>query len=206
MTKLLKHGITSSTPQNLMLGAGTIYKNLQYKTESKTWDGVILGATSGGNKFTITPTINDIEMDGAFVKVKGLRVKQGEEATMEVNAAETSPGIFKMALIGEDIKSSDADYVEGFDAIRTKSAIADEDYIDNIAFVGFRSDNKPVIIIMDNALCTSGLDAQGASGENTVYTLTFECHADISAGGDGEKNLDTLPVRVYYPSTSVAAG
>lgn len=200
MTKLLKHGITSKTPQNLMLGAGTIYKNLQYKTESKAWDGIILGATSGGNKFTITPTINDIEMDGAFVKVKGLRVKQGEEASMEINAAETTPGIFKMALIGEDIDG--ADVVEGFKGVRTKSAIADEDYIDNIAFVGFRSDNQPVIIIMDNALCTSGLDGQGSNGENTVYTLTFECHADIADGSDGEKNLDTLPVRVYYPETA----
>lgn len=200
MTKLLKHGITSKTPQNLMLGAGTIYKNLQYKTETKAWDGIILGATSGGNKFTITPTINDIEMDGAFVKVKGLRVKQGEEASMEINAAETTPGIFKMALIGEDIDG--ADVVEGFKGVRTKSAIADEDYIDNIAFVGFRSDNQPVIIIMDNALCTSGLDGQGSNGENTVYTLTFECHADIADGSDGEKNLDTLPVRVYYPETA----
>lgn len=200
MTKLLKHGITSKTPQNLMLGAGTIYKNLQYKTDSKAWDGIILGATSGGNKFTITPTINDIEMDGAFVKVKGLRVKQGEEASMEINAAETTPGIFKMALIGEDIDGADA--VEGFEGVRTKSAIEDTDYIDNIAFVGFRSDNQPVIIIMDNALCTSGLDAQGSNGENTVYTLTFECHADIADGSDGEKNLDTLPVRVYYPEVA----
>lgn len=206
MTKLLKHGISSATPENLMLGAGTIYKDLKYDSDKSAWDGTILGATSGGNKFTITPTINNIEMDGAFVKVKGLTVKQGEEATMEINAAETTPGIFKMALIGTDIKSGDEDYVEGFDGIRTKGTIEDEDYLPNIAFVGFRSDDTPIIIIMDNALCTSGIEAEGANGENTVYTLTFECHADISDSGDGEKNLDTLPVRVYYPTVTQAAG
>ena len=48
-------------PKNIMLGAGTLYKNFEYSTESSKWTGTILGATSGGTKLAITPEITDIE-------------------------------------------------------------------------------------------------------------------------------------------------
>ena len=43
-----KHGISATTPQNILLGAGTYHKNLAYSTNA--WAGDILGATSGGGK------------------------------------------------------------------------------------------------------------------------------------------------------------
>ena len=48
MAVMGKHTVTSTTPENILLGAGTIHKNLKWETNK--WTGEIIGATSGGNK------------------------------------------------------------------------------------------------------------------------------------------------------------
>ena len=83
-----KHGITSTTPENILLGAGTYHRNLKF--EGGKWTGDILGATNGGGKIAITGEFVDIEVDGALVKVKGMAVKQGGTVTVEANFAELS--------------------------------------------------------------------------------------------------------------------
>ena len=42
---LKKHGITSETIKNMILGAGVIYKNLKYEKPSNGWTGTPLGST-----------------------------------------------------------------------------------------------------------------------------------------------------------------
>lgn len=189
---LKKSGITDSTPKNFLLGAGTVYKNLHYDKTEKTWKGEILGATSGGNKLTIQSEIINIEVDGASVKVKGLTQKQGESGSIEVNLVEITPDALKMAIIGKEEISD----VDGYSLLVTKPLIEDEDYADNIAFVGFKSDNSPIIVIMENALCTSGLETDTKNKENAVIKAVFECYADF------EGAHDTLPIKIYYPETA----
>lgn len=188
---LKKSGITDSTPKNFLLGAGTVYKNLLYDTTEKAWKGEIIGATSGGNKLTIKSEIINIDVDGASVKVKGLTQKQGEEGSIEVNLVEVTPGALKMAIIGKEEETD----IEGYGLIVTKPLIEEADYADNIAFVGFKSDNSPIIVIMENALCTSGLETDTKNKENAVIKSVFECYADF----DGAH--DTLPIKIYYPKT-----
>ena len=62
---LKKSGITERTPKSLLLGAGTIYKNLKWDTSKSIWQGEIFGATSGGNTFKLTPEIVKVDIDGA---------------------------------------------------------------------------------------------------------------------------------------------
>lgn len=50
---LKKHGITSETIKNMILGAGVIYKNLKYEKPSNGWTGTPLGATSGDRKSVV---------------------------------------------------------------------------------------------------------------------------------------------------------
>lgn len=192
---LKKSGITEKTPKSLMLGAGTIYKNLAWDTTQKAWNGTVFGATSGGNKFTLTPKIITIDVDGATVETKGLTQKQGETAQLDINLVEISPESLKLAMIGEEVASE----AVGFTKLATKSVIEDEDYIDNIAFVGFRADDTPIIIIMENALCTSGLELSGANKEATVIPVTFKPYAD----NEGDI-FDRLPVYIYYPTDKEA--
>ena len=83
---LAKHGITTNTPSELMFSAATIYKDLEFKTND--WTGTVLGATSGGSKWSLVEEFMDAEVDGAKVKVKGLKVKVGETGIVEVNMTE----------------------------------------------------------------------------------------------------------------------
>ena len=85
--------------------------------------------------------------------------------------------------------------LNGIGFTKIKDAIEEGDYWENIAFVGETLDNKNIIVILPNALCTSGLSIEGKSGEESVGKFTFECH------GDANNSLTTLPYKIYYPTT-----
>ena len=189
-----KTGVTTGTPKNILFGAGTIHKNLKFDTSSKTWnfEESVFGATSGGSKLTIIPEFIDVEADGAMVAVKGLKIKTGETAQMELNLLELTSEIIKRAVVGKDGVSTD----ENYDLIESKANIEEGDYLENIAFVGKKLDGKHIIVILDNALCTSGFESEGKNKEAGVGKYTFVCHADL------ESDLDTLPYHIYYPKTA----
>ena len=192
MAKEGKTGASASTPQNILFGAGTIHKNLTYTGSAWNFDESIMGATSGGSKLSIIPEVTKIEVDGALVAAKGLTVKTGETATMEINFIELNTDLIKAATIGVDGTSEDATY----DLIESKASIAEGDYFDNIAFVGKTLDGKNIIAILENALCTSGFEQEGKNKEGAIGKYTFECHADL------DTDLDKLPWKIYYPKVS----
>jgi len=193
MAKTGKTGVSAKTPENILFGAGTIHKNLKYATGTWNFDASIIGATSGGSKLTITPEVTTVELDGALVKAKGLDVKTGETATMEINFAELNKDILKVATMGKAGTSADTNY----DVIESKESIESGDYFDNIAFVGKTLDGKNVIAILDNALCTSGMELEGKNKEAGVIALTFESYAELTS------DLDKLPWHIYYPVAAV---
>ena len=191
MSKEGRTGVTENTPKNILFGAGTIHKGLKYST---TWnfEETLVGATSGGSKLSIIPEVTKVEVDGALVAVKGLSVKTGETATMEINFIELTKDIIKAATFGKDGTSEDATY----DLIEGKAQIVEGDYFENIAFVGQTLDGRKVIAILDNALCTSGFEQEGKNKEGTIGKYTFECHANL------DSDLDTLPWHIYYPKAT----
>lgn len=188
--ELKSSGITEKTPQNIILGAGTIHRGLQNTGGVWNFTESLIGATSGGTKISIVPEFKDIEVDGALVKVKGLAVKIGETATMETNMVELSADWIKMAIVGQDGESD----IEGYDVIESKRQLEDGDYIENFGFVGKKMDGTPVIIIFDYALCTSGFSHEGKNKENGIFPATFECYAELSP------EADILPYHIYTPT------
>lgn len=190
-------GITANTPKNIMLGAGTIHKELKFTAGNSGTDGTwnfeesLICATSGGSKLSIVPEITNIDVDGALVKVKGLTVKTGETATLEINPVELTPEVIKMAVIGDSASSTTA---TGYDEIKSRARIADGDYITNLGYVGKTIDGSPIIIIFDYAICTSGLELEGKNKEAAVPKFTFECVANLTP------EADTLPWHIYYPT------
>lgn len=190
-------GITENTPKTIMLGAGTIHKGLTFTaggsggTGSWNFSESLVCATSGGSKLSIVPEFYDVPVDGALVKVKGLTVKVGETATLEINPIELTPEVLKMAVIGD---SSTSTTVSGYDEIKSRSIINAGDYVTNMGYVGKTIEGKPIIIIFDNALCTSGLALESKNKEAAVPAFTFECFADLSP------EADTLPWHIYYPT------
>lgn len=195
MSKEGKTGVSVNTPKNIMFGAGTIHKGLKYADNAWNFADTIVGATSGGSKLSIAPEITNIDVDGALVKTKGLTVKTGETASMEINFIELTQDIIMAATIGEAGTSDDA---TNYDVIQSKAAITTGDYWENIAFVGKTLEGKNIIAIMDNALCTSGFEQEGKNKEGAIGKYTFECHADLTS------DLDTLPWRIYYPKASAS--
>lgn len=187
--KIGKHGISASTPTSVLLGAGTYHKNLKFASGS--WTGDCIGATSGGGKVSIVGEFLDLELDGALVKAKGLTVKQGGTATMEVNFVELSADMLKTTTLMKE-GESDAD---GFTMLQDKARIEEGDYLTDFGFVGYTADgSKQIVVIFDYALCTSGLELEAKNKDKSVVKATLEAYSDI----DGD--LDTLPVRIYYPT------
>lgn len=192
MSKEGKTGVTENTPKNIAFGAGTIHKGLKHEDGTWNFAASLVGATSGGSKLSIIPEVTPIEVDGALVSAKGLDVKTGETATMDINFIELTLDIIKAATFGEEGTSDDAAYT----LIESKAAIAAGDYWENVAFVGKTLDGRNIIAILDNALCTSGLTHEGKNKEGSVGAYTFKCTAELTS------DLDTLPWHIYYPVAS----
>lgn len=190
MSAMGKHGVNTTTPENILLGAGTYHKGLKWNAEAGAWEGTCIGATSGGGKVSIAGEYLDIELDGALVLVKGLTVKQGGTASIEANIAELSGENIKMAL---NFAEGESD-AEGYSMYMDKANIEEGDYIENFAFVGQTANGKKnIVVIFENALCKSAFELEPKNKEAGVLKVTLEAYAE-NAG-----DLNTLPVKIYYP-------
>lgn len=189
------NGVTADTAKNIQFGAGTIHKGLKYQSGTG-WNFAesCVGATKGGSSLKIIPEFYSVEPDGATVAIKDFKRKIGEKGTMDINLIELNEDIFKAALIAN---ATDSD-IEGTDytLYQSKPDIEEGDYWENIAFVGETLDGKNIIVILPNALCTSGLTIEGKNNEESVGKYTFECHADAN------DSLTTLPYKIYYPKST----
>lgn len=156
----------------------------------------VLGATNGGNKLNIVPEITPIEVDGATVEIKGLNQKTGETGTLEVNLAQHTVESLKRAIVGKEIENG---LIKGYTQVQTKSLIELSDYLDNIAYVGTMTDGTEIIVIMENAICSSGLALESKNKETSVVATTFKSTADFASGV-----YDTLPIYIFYPNKKAA--
>lgn len=194
MSAIAKHGVTTSTPKNVLLGAGTYHKGLKWNAETSSWDGAIIGATNGGGKVTIAGEYQDIELDGALVKFKGQTVKQGGTANIEANFAEITEDTLKMST---NFKKGESD-ADGYDLFVDKANIEEGDYVEGFGFVGKTADgSKNIIVIFEHGLCVSGLELEGKNKEASVIKLSIDAYAE------NKGDLDTLPVKIYYPTATV---
>lgn len=193
---LKKHGITSETVKNMILGAGVIYKNLKYSASPNAgWSGTVLGATSGGIKFNYESQWLDVEVDGATVLVKGVsKQKVGESASLEGQMTELTEDILVNALHLVKTTSEDTTYVKYV----TKENVTEDDYLENIAYVGTLSNGKNVIIILPNALCTEAFELETKNATQTTFAVKFECTADLE-----KDQLNKLDIGIYYPTAVV---
>lgn len=197
-----QHGMTQNTLERIWLGAGTIHKGLTLTTGTSggnaqfNFKETLLCATSGGNSLEITSTLYDVPIDGVGVKVYGGVVKTGETGTMTINALDMTPELLNHALFSDLVESQGAkDYLVG----TTGQKIEEKHWIDKLAYVGETlKDRKPIVIVFDKAICTSGAKVDGKSFEASVLPLTFEAYRPYS---DGDR-MTGLNIKIYYPKTS----
>ena len=197
-----QHGMTQNTLERIWLGAGTIHKGLTLTTGTSggnaqfNFKETLLCAASGGNSLEITSTLYDVPIDGVGVKVYGGVVKTGETGTMTINALDMTPELLNHALFSDLVESQGAkDYLVG----TTGQKIEEKHWIDKLAYVGETlKDRKPIVIVFDKAICTSGAKVDGKSFEASVLPLTFEAYRPYS---DGDR-MTGLNINIYYPKTS----
>lgn len=184
VSKVTATGYNEKTKDHLFLDAGALYKNFGLT------DQALIGATSGGNEFDAKAKVREIKMDGLkAANAMGLEVIDSVTTTLKCKFLEITEDLLKSALIANVDSSSDADY----DIITGKTKIENSDYIKNIAWVGTISGSgKPVIIVIQNALCLDGLQLKAEDSKDNVLDVTFTAHADPSTP-------NVLPYMIYYP-------
>lgn len=204
MGKKTFSGFTKKTPENLLLDAGAFFKNFTYVpggSNNDTFDkavaaGKLIGATKGGGEFSAVPAIRQIEVDGVKGRAKGLEVIDSWEVYIKATVLETTEESIKLALAAAEADTeSDTDYV----VIKGKSAIEDADYAENVTWVGKLSGSeKPVIIVISNAMSTDGLKLTLQDKNEATIPLTFYGHYDTD-------KLSEPPFEIYYPKKAEQA-
>lgn len=182
-------GVTKQTAERMLLDAGAIYKNLKY--ENGEWTGEALGATSGGNEFQVEIEQRQPEIDGIKSRIKGLSFVNAHEAQLTVNLKELTAQNIKTAIGPADIDDTDPN----FDIITGRAHIEDADYLENIAYVGRLSGSqKPVIIILKNALSAEGFTMSSEDNNEAVVPITFYAYADFEDAQAGKTAYE-----IYWP-------
>jgi len=175
-------GYTATTPDNLMIDAGAIYKNYGLTGEA------LLGATSGGNEFQVVVKTRDVKVDGLKGTVKGLTRIVSTDVTLKVNMLEVTAETLRIALMGV----VDATGLE-YDVITGKTEILLTDYIDNIALVGrISGSTKPVVIMLKNALSSDGIKFSNKDSADNILPITFTASIDPEAPDDS-------PYEIRFP-------
>lgn len=189
----VRSGFNKDTKEHIMTGAGAFFKNFIVGVdtyESAKSAGKLLGATQGGGEFKAVATVRQIEIDGVAGRAKGLEVIDSWEISQVVNLIETTSDVIKLALGAASIDSTSNGL---YHLIKGKSEITDDDYIDNITYVGtITGSNEPVIIQIYNALSTDGLDVKTEDKKEAVISVTVYGHYT-------EDDLDSPPFAIYYP-------
>lgn len=195
---LRKTGYTEKTADNYLINSATIFTGVKYSAE-EGFTGELHGATAGGVTLTIEQTYRDIEVDStSHMKLKGNKVLEAATATATANMKEITAETIRRSLNGTIADAEEGEAPAGYKIIRTKRLLEDIDYLENIAIVGTLSGTKePVIAILDNALCTSGLELGTEDNNEAVIEQTYEAHADHE-----QLEKDEFPWKILYPDTS----
>lgn len=157
--------LTAASYTKLQLDAGIFIKNFDYSdiTDATDLAGEIateiasgtnlLGATSGGGTFAVTPTYREIDLDGKRNAFVGSRILDGVEVKLTTTLAEITPENFVVALgLGE--KSTDT--TGKITTVKFHNQVKDTDYIDSLCWIGDLSDGRLVLINITKALNIAG--------------------------------------------------
>lgn len=177
------HGVTSTTTNNLIIDSGAVY--LDYGESGE----VLLGATRGGNTFSITTEYREMEFDGSRGPVVGGRRITRVDTKLTANIVEFSPELIQYALPGST-ETDNTTYM----TIARALQLATTDHHTNVAIVGESSGapSVPVVCRVLNPIVDGGFEMAFADKDETVLTLEFSGHFTVAA-------FDTEPWSIDYP-------
>ena len=122
---VVKHGVSTDTPDRLLIDAGAVYIGFGDADSP----GTLLGATRGGNVFELARTVRRMEADGMRGPVKGFRRIEDVVAKLTVNLLEMTAENLRRAIAGA-IYSSGTTLVED-EAVGTGDGIETDFALDH---------------------------------------------------------------------------
>ena len=131
--------------------------------------GVLLSPCEGDNAFVVTREYRDIPYNGAPGKTKGLKRVLTENATLTVHPKGLTQSVLKMALPGI---VDEAGVLSG----GGRKAVADEDYVDEVMFVGDMKDGTTKVFTIFNCLSENGLTITASENSEAILELVFSAH------------------------------
>ena len=177
----LTTGLRSETFKKLQLNAGIVLKDFDYSAittasalktavaAAKT-AGNMLGATRGGGTFTATRETRSPEVDGKRYNYKGGMFVDSIDAYLSTTLLEITPDNLVTALGTGEATTSGAKTT-----IKMHTAIDDDDYIENICWIGDTAEEGFVIIALLNAINMADFSLTYA--DKNEGTLPVELHA-----------------------------
>ena len=180
-------GITPSSPQRFLVDAGAVWLDYGLPTER------LLGATRGGNVFSITQNIREMPMDGARGPVKGAERIIESKATLVANLIEITADNIVLMIPAAKKTDYPSSIGKTHDSITRDADIVDANYITNIALVGkVQGALEDFIGLLYNALPTSNVDFKTVDKDEAVVAVTFTAHFDPN-------DMDTEPWEIRSP-------
>lgn len=185
---LKANGFTSDSKNHFIVDAGAVYLNAQFDEVEGIFTGDLLGATSGGNEFSVDQEVRQTEVDGMKGRGKGLQTLNFMNPNLTVNLKELSAKNLATVIAGGDL---DEDTATNYDILTSTGVIEDSDYIDSIALVGRVSgSSQPIVIVLDNVLSIEGLEMSFEDNDEVVVPVTF--------GGHYDETME-VPYKIYLP-------
>lgn len=189
-------GFTTKTAESLLLNAGAFFKDFDVENDTfatAVEAGKLIGATKGGGEFSAVPAVRQVEVDGIAGRAKGLEVIDSWEVYLKASVLEVKKETVLTGLCASKVdESTNTDY----DIISANAEISLDDYIGNVTWVGTLSGSeKPVIIVVENALNTDGLKFTVQDKREATIEMTFYGHYT-------QDDLDTPPFKIYYPKAA----
>lgn len=198
-------GYNGKTPDKLLLDAGVLFKNFQVGTDtykSAKAAGKCLGATQKGTEFSAKPIYRRMEIDGVHTRTKGDTLIDGWETYLKTTLVEMTAETLRRALGAADI---DTESNESYDIIKGRDTIQDEDFEENITFIGnILGEDKPMIIQVFNAFHEGGLTFSAEDKNNAGVECQFYGYLDDDVYDDPDKEI-VPPFEIYRPKTAAAA-
>lgn len=173
--------IPATTFKKIQLNAGVLLTAFDTSSEDIA-QSAILGATSGGNQFTATPSFVDFgeDIDNCPKNTKELKKLDTWEITLSGTFVTMDTAIAKKLMAAADIDGTDTTKVT------PRVDVVAEDFND-IWWVGDYSDENSestggyIAIHVMNALSTGGFQIQSGDKTKGQFSYEFTAHTSIEA-------------------------
>lgn len=175
--------ISQDAFDQLQLDAGVLLNTFDPANPTEPDDEDIICATTGGITATCVPTFSDFGEDVDNVPNNMMEFKHLDswECTLSTTALGTSPEAIQLALGVADISGT---------KITPRRDLSQDDFVDEIWWVGDRADGGMVAIKLMNVLSTGGFSLQTTKNGKGQLSLTLTGHVSVA-------EQDVVPMEFY---------